>query len=168
MRNGIKGLAGVGRALVSFRGRARRDPRSRGGCCPVGNLSLRTKISQTQELALRPPAGLACDGRSQGPRSNAGVASWCRRAGSMYSIFAARHRLHLMEPRKWRKPGRKVVQVKACILPGNKQAPEVESISNLARDKTSPAVFDLQAPRWRSNRYVKQVLFGNYFLKNSA
>jgi hypothetical protein len=53
-------------------------------------------------------------------------------------------------------------------LPGNKQAPEVESISSLARDKANLAVFDLEAPRCRSNPHVKQALSGNYFLKMSA
>jgi hypothetical protein len=86
----------------------------------------------------------------------------------MYSIFAARDRFLLMKPRKWRKPGGKVVQVKAWILPGNRQVPEVESIWSPAGDQANRGVFDLKAPRCRSKPHVKQALSGNYFLKMSA
>ena len=158
----------VGRALVPFGGRARRNPRPRGGVCPAGNLWLRIEVPEIQGPALRPPAGPATTVAAMSPRSNMGVASRDRRTGSMYSIFAAKHRWHFLVSRKWRKPGRKVVQVQACVVPCNNRAPEVETISSLARNQANRAGFDLTAPRRYQNQHVKQALPGNHFLKVSA
>jgi hypothetical protein len=102
------------------------------------------------------------------PRSKLDVARRDSRTGSMYSTFAAKHRLHFMMSRKWQKSSHKVVQVQARIVPCNKHAPEVEINSSLAHNKAIRAIFNLGAPHRHRNQHVKRTIPGNHFLKVSA